>query len=217
MPDWSHQQRTELVRPTSSWIPIRSHSVLGAFDSVQVLNQCLATLCMTLKIYNVEPIGRGALSVMAKPMGDEALPAQMRSLSTAEVNRVVCLLEPNEAALLGLAEERQIAESHGMEFINYPIKDFGLPPSVEDFLSFTRRLYDEAAQGAHMVIHCRAGIGRTGVIAAGVLLHCGYDALQALKHLSIKRGVDVPDTQEQIDWVITSAKHLKMHGYSKPD
>jgi len=91
-----------------------------------------------------------------------------------------------------------------MEFVLYPIKDRGLPNSVEEYLRFTKSLYHEAAGGLNTVVHCRADIGRTGLIAAIVLLHCGFKPIKAFEHISKKRGVAVPDTQEQIDWVINS-------------
>jgi len=60
-----------------------------------------------------------------------------------------------------------------------------------------KRRYNEAAGGLNTVIHCRAGIGRTGIVAAGVLLHCGFEPMKAFEHISRKRGASVLDTQEQ--------------------
>ena len=74
---------------------------------------------------------------------------------------------------------------------------------MTDYLALTKRLYHHAAGGEHIVIHCRAGIGRTGMVAAGVLLHCGFEPDEALEHISLKRGVTVPDTDEQIEWLRT--------------
>ncbi len=89
-----------------------------------------------------------------------------------------------------------------MQFLSYPIKDRGLPESILDYSVFIQRLYKDLLHGINTVIHCRAGIGRTGIVAAGVLLHCGYDAKSAFSCISAKRRVSVPDTQEQIDWVV---------------
>ena len=41
-----------------------------------------------------------------------------------------------------------------------------------------------------------------------VLLHCGFEPIDAFDLISKKRGVAVPDTQEQIDWVVKSYSEM---------
>ena len=65
----------------------------------------------------------------------------------------------------------------------------------------TKSIYHAAARGQSTVIHCRAGIGRTGLVAAGVLLHAAFSVDDAFAHITQRRGVEVPDTQEQSDWL----------------
>jgi len=163
---------------------------------------------MNPDIYKVELIGSGSLSVMAKPVSGEWIEDEFSNIAAWGIDRIVSLLESHESFELGLRTEKELTEKNGMEFVSYPIKDRGLPNSVEEYLRFTKSLYHEAAGGLNTVVHCRAGIGRTGLIAAGVLLHCGFDPLDAFEHISKKRGVAVPDTQEQIDWVVKS--HVAM-------
>lgn len=159
---------------------------------------------MSPDIYKVELIGSGSLSVMAKPVSGEWIEDEFSGIASWGIDRIVSLLENHEASEVGLGAEQQLAEKYDMEFISYPIPDRGLPSSVKEYLEFTKRLYHETAGGLNTVIHCRAGIGRTGIIAAGVLLHCGFEPKDAIDHISKQRGVAVPDTQEQIDWVVNS-------------
>ncbi|WP_428243341.1 protein-tyrosine phosphatase family protein [Gynuella sp.] len=156
---------------------------------------------MTPDIYKVEEIGSGCLFVMAKPVSGEWIEDEFTAIARFGIHKIVSLLEEQEAIDVGLSRERELAEKNGMEFISFPIPDRGLPHSVARFTAFTKRLYHEMAGGVNTVIHCRAGIGRTGIVAAGVLLQCGFEPLGAFEYISQKRGVSVPDTQEQIDWV----------------
>ncbi len=159
---------------------------------------------MNPDIYKVELIGSGSLSVMAKPVSGEWIEDEFSGIARWGIDRIVSLLEDKEAFEVGLTDEKQLAEKYGMEFISYPIPDRGLPNTIQEYLNFTKRLYHDAAGGLNTVVHCRAGIGRTGIIAAGVLLHCGFSFTEAFEHISKIRGVSVPDTQEQIDWVAKS-------------
>ena len=155
-------------------------------------------------IYKVEVIGSGSLSLMAKPISGEWIEDEFSNISRFGIDRIVSLLEPHEVYDLGLEKEKELSEKNGMDFVLYPIPDRGLPRSIDDYLRFTKRLYHEAAGGLNTVVHCRAGIGRAGMVAAGVLLHCGFEPNDAFELISKKRRVTVPDTQEQIDWVIKS-------------
>ena len=58
--------------------------------------------------------------------------------------------------------------------------------------------------GANLLVHCHAGIGRSGLLAAGILLHCNLNPQQAFAHVSKMRGVRVPETPEQEDWLINN-------------
>ena len=159
-------------------------------------------------IYKVELIGSGSLSVMAKPVSGEWIEDEFSNISSMGINRIVSLLEAHEAYELGLDSEKQLSEKYNMEFISYPIVDRGLPSSINEFLQFTNSLYHEVVLGLNIVIHCRAGIGRTGVVAAGILLHHGFDPKDAFDLISKQRRVEVPDTQAQIDWLIKAYKAL---------
>ena len=50
-------------------------------------------------------------------------------------------------------------------------------------------------------IHCRAGIGRSGLVAACVLSELGTRTDALFPMLSKARRVSVPDTPEQEAWV----------------
>ncbi len=146
---------------------------------------------------------------MAKPVSGEWIDDEFSGIAVWGIDRIVSLLERHEEIEVGLSEEKRYAEKYGIDYISFPIKDRGLPESIQEYLAFTKRLYHEAAGGLNTVIHCRAGIGRTGIIAAGILLHCGFEPHEAIEHISRHRGVAVPDTEEQIEWVVRSyAQHI---------
>jgi protein-tyrosine phosphatase len=163
---------------------------------------------MRPEIYQVELIGSGFLSVMAKPVSGEWIEDEFSGIAKEGILRIVSLLESHELYEVGLQDEEQLANRNGMEFTSFQIRDRGIPSSFKEFSVFTKNLYHEIADGKNTVIHCRAGIGRTGLVAGGVLLYCGYTAQKAFAHISKCRGVQVPDTKEQENWLISNSNEI---------
>ena len=153
--------------------------------------------------YEVETIGSGFLAVMAKPVA-EWIDEEFAGLARAGIRQIVSLLEEREAFELGLQSERSHCAEHGISFVSYPIPDRGLPPTVAGFRELTKRLHGDVADGLSTVVHCRAGIGRTGLVAAGVLLHTILQPDEAFARVAARLGVEVPDTREQSEWLYSN-------------
>jgi protein-tyrosine phosphatase len=100
-----------------------------------------------------------------------------------------------------LVNERQAAESNGIEFISFPIPDRGLPASTPAALSLLSDIANALEQGKNVAVHCRQSIGRAGLIAAGVLIASGVTPDRALETVTSARGVTVPETSEQREWI----------------
>jgi protein-tyrosine phosphatase len=110
-------------------------------------------------------------------------------------------LERHEAAQLDLLEEFKVAEASGIRFISFPIPDRGIPASAATTISLMGDLASALEEGKNVVVHCRQGIGRSGLIAAGILATSGMHPRQAIEVVSAARGLPVPETSEQRLWV----------------
>ena len=159
---------------------------------------------MQAEMYKVGTIGKGFFAIMARPSLDPDEAASIANIAGIGINLVVSLLEIGETRLLGLDGERELVKAHGMDFVSFPIADMGLPTSVNEFASLSKMLLRQVDGGLNTLIHCHAGIGRSGLLAAGILLHCDLDPRQAFAHVSKMRGVRVPETSEQEYWLVTN-------------
>ena len=128
------------------------------------------------------PSIQGKLSIMAKPIGGEWLEDSIQGLKQLQIDKVISLLEPH---------------------------DRGLPSTIKA-VNLAKQLYVELEAGKHLVIHCRAGIGRTGIMAGAVLVAGGIHPETALQMISQARGVKVPDTDEQEAWLLKLPNYLKV-------
>ncbi len=150
----------------------------------------------------------GQLVILRRPRGHDWLIDEVRTWRAAGVNVVVSLLTNEETTDLGLTEERQAAVDQGLRFISFPIADYSVPKSVESVIHLMRELHELLYEGKHVGIHCRQGIGRSGLIAASLLVGAGGEPTEAFARVAAGRGTPVPDTPEQREWVYSLAKNI---------
>lgn len=141
------------------------------------------------------------LAIGPCPEGGRLLEPAIRAIRDAGVDVLVSLQTSNEARQCGLSLEGEKAREAGIEFLNLPITDHSPPNFDEATFAFVEGLAERVAAGKRVMIHCFAGIGRSATIAAGVLIALGYDINDALEALANARGMRVPETQEQYEWI----------------
>jgi protein-tyrosine phosphatase len=62
-------------------------------------------------------------------------------------------------------------------------------------------LNQDLDQGKHVAVHCWAGVGRSSLIAAALLVRRGTAPEAAWARIAEARGLPVPETDEQRAWV----------------
>ena len=146
----------------------------------------------------------GTLALSPAPRGGAALAADVAELVAASVTDVVCLLPDGELARLGLTDEPDLLARNGIRVHRLPVPDFGVPvPEVAAVLADA--VAARLADGAHVVVHCRGGVGRSSTVAALVLLREGLAPDDAWRVLAQARGRRVPDTAAQERFVARAA------------
>ena len=160
-------------------------------------------------VYWIEGPWPGKLAILARPRGGDWLGGEVEGWKEAGVDVVVSLLTSGEDAELGLADEAEIVKLNGLTYIGFPTGDYSVPASRLRTQQLTSELNDRLSRGACVGIHCRQGIGRSSLIAACVLVISGESPKNAFEHIEAARGVSVPDTAEQKEWVISFAHGLR--------
>lgn len=145
------------------------------------------------------PVG---LAIVLRPRGEDWLEDEIKKLARSGVETLVSLLEPQEADWLGLAEEGLLAEQAGIKFLSFPIQDVHVPADLAAFRTFVSELAERLRSGERIGMHCRGSIGRAPLTAACTLIHLGWSAKNALAAIEKARGCPIPDTQEQLRWIL---------------
>jgi protein-tyrosine phosphatase len=153
--------------------------------------------------------GPGRLATMAHPRGGAWLADEMTGLAAAGVDVLVSALTPDEHRRLVLTEAPAAAAAAGVEFVSYPIPDRGVPEEP-DAVVLGVRLAAHVRSGRFVVTQCFAGIGRSTLLACTILIILGVSAKEALQLVADARGLPVPDTERQRDWLEAFAAE---HGY----
>ncbi|HET6576013.1 MAG TPA: hypothetical protein VFG68_20600 [Fimbriiglobus sp.] len=162
---------------------------------------------MRAELYLIPIPASGRLAILPRPRGGDWLAEEVAAWRQAGVDAVVSMLTTDEVADLGLAAEADECRAQGIEYLSLPTPDRGVPApkAAADAIA---RLAGLVADGKTVAVHCRQGIGRSAVIAAGVLIALGADAEAAIRAVADARGCPVPETPEQRRWIMDFAASL---------
>ncbi len=160
-------------------------------------------------LFTIERGHPGRLSTMAHPRGGDWLADEMGGLSRAGVDVLVSLLTEAEEHELHLDDEQRLARAAGLDFRRLPTADLSVPSRVAT-LALASELAADLAAGREVAVHCRMGIGRASTLAATILVQEGVTADEAWQRITAARGLPVPDTLDQVDFVrAVAAEHQR--------
>ena len=150
----------------------------------------------------------GSLYLHSMPGRYEPLSNSVSEIEKNEIDIVVSLNSLDEIREKSPAYANAIDEnSLPFNRLEFPIVDFGIPKDSVAFLNLAENLAGRLQSGENLLIHCGAGIGRTGTLATSVLIILGTDLNESLK--AVRTAGSDPETEEQMDLVMWVADQKK--------
>ena len=132
------------------------------------------------------------------------LAADMRVLEEEhETDVLVSLMEDHEYRGYRIPELLEQESIGNIEILRFAIEDMGVPREAESerFQTFVQDVVRRLEEDQNVVVHCRGGLGRTGTLAACVLValgrHAADEAIAAVREA--RKGTI--QTREQEDFV----------------
>jgi protein-tyrosine phosphatase len=113
---------------------------------------------------------------------------------------VVCLVEEHELTDRYPEYVQWLRDHDGDEALWFPIHDLGAPP-VREARLLVAELVERLHSGQNLLMHCGAGIGRAGTLAACVLMGFGVGKYDALATVAAARPMAGPEAGAQLDLV----------------
>jgi protein-tyrosine phosphatase len=164
------------------------------------------------EIYWIDLPLSARLAIMPRPRAGDWLDGEIAGWRGQGIDVIVSLLEAEEITELGLQRESGLCHDLDMEFISFPIPDRGVPATTHEATALAKAIVSRLNEGKGVALHCRAGIGRSSLIAACVLVLLGLTPAMAFDLIGKARGVVVSDTQEQRDWIDRFAEAMTTGG-----
>ncbi|MEZ4979505.1 MAG: protein-tyrosine phosphatase family protein [Chitinophagales bacterium] len=161
-----------------------------------------------MPLYKIPIVKDFYLYTMPAPRQEEDLLLFFKELKVFGVNHVVNLLDNKDIVELSLQDESLITHSVGLNYSHFPIEDYSFPKDKFAFISLAQKLKKEVLAQQIIAIHCRAGIGRSSLLAAAILASFSFPKEELFQHISKHRGCAVPDKQEQASQLLDLYKEL---------
>ena len=122
----------------------------------------------------------GKLFLHSLPGRYEPYQEAAREIEKRRIDEVVCLATLEEIRLKSPQYEKAgFLDNQFWQQRMFPIPNFGAPEDRDGFLHLVRDLSRSLISGKRLLVHCGGGVGRTGMLAVGLLIALGMDAEQA--------------------------------------
>ena len=166
-----------------------------------------------LQIAFVETPGNGRIGMTFCPGKHDPLAMtrpwarDMRTYLAAIVDwkavALVTLMESHELDMLGVSGLGDAVKTRGLDWYHLPVQDVSVPSAAfeEEWTEVGETLRKQLLVGQSIVVHCRGGLGRTGMVAARLLIELGEKPVTALQRVRAARPGAV-ETVEQEEYVL---------------
>lgn len=149
------------------------------------------------------PLGRGTLALCRMPGAVTDLQTDIQALTDLGATGVLSLTPLSEMQAAGSQTLPEGLAACHLDWWYLPVADFGvpLPDQQEKWVELSRDLHARLDRGETLAIHCRAGLGRTGMIALRLMIEKGEGPQAALARLRAVRPGSV-ERPAQFDWAV---------------
>ncbi len=150
--------------------------------------------CPGKKVRLTGPVrGRGAIC--------RNLNLDLKRIQEIGVGAIICCLDDEELAFLGAPwhEYESSADALGLDVIRIPVAE-GFAPSCHVTIdrAITSVVMDYTLRGISVLVHCRGGVGRAGLIACTWMLKMGLVRSEFELEAGIKQGIESQQAEQKL-------------------
>lgn len=120
---------------------------------------------------------------------DRDLGLDVKAIADWGAAAVLTLVEPHELRELNVEGLGAAVEAHHMDWLHAPIRDVSTPDAAFEaaWVEVGEGLRDRLRAGFDIVVHCKGGLGRAGMIAGRLLVELGVSPAEAIERVRVVR------------------------------
>jgi protein-tyrosine phosphatase len=158
-----------------------------------------------LREVRLPPNITGRLYLHSMPGRSEPFKKVCEEIASKNISRVVCLAPGDEIRKKSPEYHAALVQGVPWRLVEFPLTDYGVPDDRRAFRALAKDTASALRAGEGILIHCGAGVGRTGTLAVAVLLGLDQALSDALK--IVKAAGSGPETEGQrelLEWIAAS-------------
>ena len=150
---------------------------------------------------------------------DRDLAADVKAIRDWGASTVVSLIEDHEFDLLGIPGLEQAVVAHSMRWMHLPIRDVSVPDQrfEQAWAWAAEELHERLDEGQRILIHCRGGLGRTGLVAGRLLVERGCDPRAAIVRVRQVRPHAIETVAQENHVLNAQARHTRSARARSPE
>lgn len=159
-----------------------------------------------LVIYALQ-VGGGTLALTGMPGRGGNYAEDLEIISEWKPGLVISMTTAVEMLQDGAQSFGADIQSRASRWVHLPIEDFGTPPQavLEAWPSVSAAIRHALSGGGRVLVHCRGGCGRSGMVVLRIMVECAEQPEKALKRLRALRPCAV-ETDGQLAWAAGMAR-----------
>ena len=157
---------------------------------------------------NTIQFDNGSKMFLSSSPDSESLDACMKELHDLNIHTIAVLLPKED--FLNIYENNllEIYRTNNFRVLHHPIRNYDVPADLNVHNKIIESIIQQIQVKNNVLIHCLAGIGRTGLVAASVLIGIGRSVDYALTYVrSIRK--DSVETKGQEMFLYQYFEYLK--------
>lgn len=169
------------------------------FGREPVHHRCLVTVA-GLVIYALG-IGDGILALSPLPGSGGAYADDLDHIRDWKPALVISLTTDAEFAAVRAGNLGVDLQAMGCRWVHLPIEDFNAPSEaiIAQWAKVSQSVLQALSGGGRVLVHCRGGCGRSGMVALRLMIESGEEPDQALARLRGVRACAI-ETADQMAW-----------------